>query len=378
MTEVVVNAEPLTYHEHAPHSYFRDLVVQDWSDEARARQRRHAEEMDVITRERDQRAWRSLWAGELEYRVEPNRTDGQGGYFSPPLWLNELFATAKRPGRVLAGLMQHFDLPAGASSVNLPIISTGTQTEPVEDNQAQPDQDVVDAAGSSTVVTISGEVEAALQLLEQSPPGAHLDSAFFKDLTEDFDYKLEIQLLNGSGSANNQILGVVQADNPITYTSGSPTAGGMWTYFGQAAAQLGDNRQMPPEAWLMRTARWSWLTTAEDTQGRPFGLSSPFFLGSDEKTPDPAGGLVSWPVFLDDAIPATLGAGGNQDQVICLRPTDLMLFESNPVTAVMREPLSGQIGVRIQLHCRVAAITNRYPGGIYVLGGSGFVVQSGF
>jgi len=128
----------------------------------------------------------------------------------------------------------------------------------------------------------------------------------------------------------------------------------------------------------MRTARWSWLTTQEDTAGRPFGISSPFFLGADEETPDPVGGLISWPVFLDDAIPATQGAGGNEDFITCLRPTDLILLEGPVQTAVMREPLSGALGARIQLHASVAAITNRYTAGIWVIQGTGTVVQTNY
>jgi hypothetical protein len=32
---------------------------------------------------------------------------------------------------------------------------------------------------------------------------------------------------------------------------------------GQAAAAIGDNRYMPPEAWLMRTARWAWVASGD-------------------------------------------------------------------------------------------------------------------
>jgi hypothetical protein len=55
-----------------------------------------------------------------------------------------------------------------------------------------------------------------------------------------------------------------------------------------------------------------------------------------------------------------------------------MLFEGQPVTNVYREPLSGNLGARIQMHKRVAAITNRYSSGIATVGGSGFTVQEGY
>jgi HK97 family phage major capsid protein len=335
--------------------------------------------MRVLNKEREERAWRSLRDGNFETRVEPNRTDGEGGYFAPPLWLNEAFATAKRASAPLAGLIPNkFDLPSGISSVNVPVLTTGVGTAPVIDTAPVLDVDIADTSASSAVVTFASHEDVPLQLLEQSPAGAMIDQVIAVDLASAQGAAIESALLTGGGSTLSQLSGVVGQGTSITYNSGSPTATGMWTYFGQMAAQLGDARLLPPEAWLMRTARWSWLSTSADSQNRPLGISSPFFLGSDEVTPDPVGGLVSWPVFLDDNIPATLGTGANQDQIVLLRPSDLILMEGAPVTTINREPLSGSLGVRIESHTRVAAITSRYTSGIFVLGGTGCAVQSGF
>ena len=152
----------------------------------------------------------------------------------------------------------------------------------------------------------------------------------------------------------------------------------MYPYFGQAIAQVGNNRLLPPECWLMRSSRWGWVTTQESTAGLPFGLPSPFFMGNDDETPDPVSGLLGFPVFLDESIPATLGAGSNQDIILCMRPTDLILLEGDVKTAVYTEVLSGSLGARMQLHQSVAAITNRYTAGISVITGTGMVTQSGF
>lgn len=373
-----VQSEPLTYHEHSRNSYYADLLLRHKYPQAETRLARHAVEMETIRKEYERNAWKAIRAGGIEYRVDPGTLDGSGGYFAPPLWVNQLFATAVRPGRVLAGLIPRFDLPPGVSSINLPILGVGTRTQHDVDNQSVPSADITDTAGSSNVVTIAGQADVSLQMLEQSPAGAHLDWVITMDLREDYDRDLETELLHGSGSAVGALLGIVNAGTSVTWNSGSPTGSLLWTQVGELAAQLADNRDLPPEVWLMRTARWCWMQTAEDLQGRPFGISTPFFLGSDDETPDPAGGLISWPVFLDDAIKPTLGAANNQDIVICLRPTDLVLLEGQPRTSVMTEVLSGTLGVRIQMHAPVAAITNRYTTGSYVLTGTGMVVQSSF
>lgn len=380
---VKVRSEPLTYRQDAPASYYQDFMLKGRIPGAEDRLRRHTQEMDVLAKAREAAERRRFDESGLEYRVEPNTTQGTGGYFAPPLWLNELFAPGRHAQRVIADLIPaHFPLPRGASSVNVPIISTGAQVLPVLDDAGLPDQDIVDAQGSSAVVALAGFVDVALQLLEQSPPGAHLDWAFFQELTRTYDADLEAQLAYGLGttSGNKQILGLgnVTSNVPITFTSASPTGALMYPYLGQAVAQLGDGRELPPEVFVMRTARWGWLTTQESTAGLPFGLPSPFFMGNDKNTPDPVSGLLGFPVFLDDAIPATLGAGVNQDIILCMRPTDLIFLEGNPVTATMLVPGSGNLSARLLYRNYAACITNRYPSGIASIQGTGMVVQVNF
>jgi HK97 family phage major capsid protein len=388
---VQVRSEPLTYDRHAPTSFFRDLVLSAKKDPgASARIARYEQEIRVLIEGNDERALRVLGRAGVESRVAPNRVPGTGGNFAVPLWLIEDFATAPRTGRVLGDLIPSFPLPHGIGSVNIPRLTTGTATAGTIDGAPVPEQDIVDAAVSSTVVTIAGEGDFPLQMLEQSPADAHLDWAIFKDLGEDADYRLEQQLLFGTGTptaAGGQLLGVtnVTGINTVTYTDGSPTLSEMYSSFGKAGAQISDNRKKPPECWLMTGSRWFWIATSEDDQHRP--ITPP-----DTSPPPPTtsgaqaiGALAGrLPVYIDDAIPATYSGtsltpgGGTQDLVICLRPDDLMLFESEPVMLALEEVGSGSLQVRLQLRKYVAALTGRYPSGISVVCGTGFTVQSGF
>ena len=260
--------------------------------------------MDIIAEEQNQRALRGLRAGEIEYRAEPNHSSN----FAPPIWLNQLFATAKRPGRVLADLCPaKFALPDGVSSVNLPILTTGTLVQPAIDATGVVDQDVVDTSGSSAVVTLASQADVALQALEQSPAGASLDWSLFKDMAEAADYDLESQLLYGQGSTYDQLTGVtnVSSITKVTFTNASPTGSLMVPYIAQAAAQLADARLAPPEVVLMRYARWAWLSGAEDTAGRPFLTPlAPWYFGTGPNTPDPAGSTpgLGLPCYTDEAI----------------------------------------------------------------------------
>lgn len=378
---VEITHEPLTYREDVRESFYRDLLLRDRPG-AQKRLDRHAEEMRALTEVREKAARRKFEDGGFESRAEPNRTAGQGGNFAPPAWLNELFATGKHAERVLASLIPaRFPLPAGVSSVNVPIIGGGgTLVAPAIDNAAAPTRAITDSAGTSTVATLTGQVDVALQLLEQSPVAASIDWVIFKDMMESYGADLEAQLLAGAGSTFDQLVGILNVTGIVNavYTGASPTGSAMYPFFGEAVGQLADGRELPPEIWLMRTSRWGWLSTQESTAGLPFSILSPFFMGNDPATPDPIGGLLGWPVFLDESIPATLGAGANQDTIISLRPSDLILFEGDVQTATFLEPLSGNLGARIQMHNRAAALTNRFPSSIATVSGTGMVVQANY
>ena len=378
--EVKVVSEPLTYGPHAPRSYFRDFVLAQRGHEgAEARLWQHDREMRLELARREQ-ATRATLAGR-EIRTDPSRTPGQGGYFSPPLWLIDEFAMAPRPGRVLAALMPGLPLPQGAQSVNLPRLTAGTQTAVTADLGAPGEGDFTDAAVSSPVVTIAGQGDIALQLLEQSPPGAHLDRVVFADLANDYDAQLETQLLTGSGSGG-EFYGVLALSAPatgVTYTSAAPTATEMYPYLGQAFAYVSNTRKAPPEAWLLRGGRWAWFATGEDAQKRPLdvpGIARKII--DNPSLPNPIGGIIGIPAYADEAIPTNLGAGTNQDAVVACRPSDMLLLESDPRTSVMFDVVSGTLQARLQLHGYAAALTGRYPSGVATVQGTGTVVPAGF
>jgi hypothetical protein len=384
---VQVTREPLTYERHlTTTSYFKDRIDLEMHGDnaARSRLERHGKEMDVELARRDAEA-RSILAGaKIETRADPSRTPGMGGYFAPPLWLVEKFAPAKRPARLIANLIDAegglFPLPSGVQSVNIPLLTTGNAEVPEADDEDDDSQNITDIAKSSPVVTISGDSDAALQLLEQSGAGAAFDWAMFKDLAESYDADLDSQILYGTGSGGQftGITTVVTTANAIAYTDASPTLSEMYPSLGKAAAAVGDNRNLPPQAWLMRTARWAWIGTSLDSSSRPIvppALGPPPRPAEDE--PQATSSILGWPVYCDDSISVTLGATGTQDQIVVFRPADLLLLEGTPHTAVMMEPLSGSLQVRIQLR-NYAALVIGHVSSIAIVTGTGMVVQSGW
>jgi hypothetical protein len=387
MPITTIRREPLTYSRHAPFSFFKDCISADRGDRAALdRLNRHRQEMAVENERRDRAGFAALRRNEIEHRTNPDRVQGTGGYFAPPGWLIDHFQTARRPGRVLPDLIDQagtrFPLPQGVQSLNIPLLNVGTDELEVPDLSADPDQDFVDTAKTSPVVTVTGLSDVALALLEQSPPGAHLDWAIFKDLTEAYDADLGSQVLYGTGT-NGQFTGIVTActaNNSIVYTSGTPSFGGMYQSIAQAAAQVGDVRDMPPEVWLMRTARWAWMGSSVDSSQRPMvppSMHGPVTSATAPNRRAPVSSMLGWPVHLDESISATLGAAGNQDHILSCRPMDLILMEGTPTSSVHLEPLSGVLGARIVLR-NYAAFLVGHASSIATVGGSGCIVPAGF
>lgn len=411
---VEIMKEPLTYAAHLvrdrrgpqgfraisdvePRSYIKDLVLGQKRGDiaAQARLERHANELRALSRGRE-----ALFAPNASYEFEQrtvNWATGTGGYSAPPLWIIDQFAIVPTPERVISRLAPNFELPVGAQSVNLPRWTAGAEVGDEQLDDPGESTDLLDSIVSSAVATIAGNEDVPLQMLEQSPVGAHLDWAVFTNMEARYGYQLEYQILAGNGptgeatrTGNNQLLGLlfntgIPAANIINYTGtaesgpSSPTGGAtsMYPYLGLAVAKVGQARLRPPELWMMTTSRLGWIATQEDQNNRPLLLADSDGTGKFD--------LVTINVELNDAIPRTvsgstipLGIGaGTQEPIIACRPSDYLVLESDRHVQVMPDVLSGTMEVRLQMR-RYVAVVLRQPTSVAMLVGSGMVVAGGY
>lgn len=399
-----VTHEPMTYNRYNNNSYFLDIARAEIrrDREAMDRLQRHAKELEVElparAKARDEIARSQLHtidglAGERGAqaresafeisRVNPNRTDGQGGYHVPPLWLIDESIGLPRFGRPLANAVRNLTLPSGTDSINLPKIATGTSTAAqTADNAAVTSVDLTDTFVNAPVRTIAGQQDVAIQLLDQSPAG--FDQIVMGDLQADYAVTLDTQCWNGSG-ASGQVTGVLNASgaNAITYTDASVTFPEMWPFFPQAASLIAKNRKMPATATFMIPSVWYWIAGSLDTANRPmiqiengtgFNILA---LQTGVQAEGPAGRIMGLPVILDGNIPTTLG-GGTETRVVTLRTSDIYLWEGQMRTRVLSEVLSGTLQVRFQIYNYVAFMPDRLPKAISIGSGTGFIPQSGY
>ena len=392
----VVTSEPTVYGRGSGNSYFLDVARAQVRGDAGAfdRLNRHAAELDVELPKREavraRRASEQLDGltrgdkreGYFEKRVNPNRTDGQGGYFVPPLWLVDEYIPFLRAGRAAADLCHNMDLPGGTDSINLPKVATGTATGVQNDNGSVTSQDLTDNFVSAPVRTIAGQQDIAMQLLDQSPVA--FDEVVFKDLISSYNQQVDSQVLTGSGSAG-QLKGisqVVTGANAITFTNASPTAALAYLPMAQALSVIARQRFLPATAFLGAPQRWYWFLSSLDSQNRPLvvpqgsaynpiGTGGPGAEGAD-------GNILGLPFYVDGNVPTNLGASTNQDELFAGRWDDAYLWEGAPRTRALTEVLSGTLQVRLQLWNYVAFMPDRYPQSFATINGTGLVTPTGF
>lgn len=403
-----VVSEPKTYEDGSKHSYFLDLTRSQLNrgdgdggvSAAIERLKRHAQEMDVELPAREQRRRergetelraldrdikaRSGRTSSFEKRVNPNRTDGQGGYFVPPLWLIDEYVDLPRFGRTFMNSVRNMTLPPGTDSINVPKVATGTATGvQTADAGAVTSQDMTDTFVTAPVRTIAGQQDVALQLLDQSP--VSFDEIVFADLIADYNQRLDIQGINGSGAAG-QLLGVLNVGgiNAITYTDATPTLPELYLPAMQSLSQVATKRKMMPSAVFLTPARWFWMASQLDNQNRPFILPetnapfNPLALQTGGDVEGPVGRMLNFPLLADGNIPANLGAGTNEERIIATRTSDLYLWEGAMRTRVLTEILSGTLQVRLQVYNYAAFMPNRRPESISVISGTGLIAPAGF
>jgi HK97 family phage major capsid protein len=402
-----VASEPRTYGVGSKSSYFLDLarsqVGQGDGDggvtAARDRLARHGKELEVELPKREarrnQRAEQEQRGldGELKFRdrgsvfekrVNPNRTDGQGGYFVPPAWLMDEYIDLPRFGRTVANSVRSMTLPGGTDSVNIPKVATGTATAvQTADAAAVTSTDMTDTFVTAPVRTIAGQQDIALQLLDQSP--VSFDEIVFADLIADYNKTLDTQVINGSGSSG-QLKGILNVSgiNAVTYTDADPTLPELYLPFMKALSKVATGRKMMPTAAFLTPARWFWMASQLDSQNRPFILPetnapfNPLALQTGGDVEGPVGRVLNFPLLADGNIPANLGTGTNEERIIVARTSDLYLWEGSMRTRVLTEILSGTLQVRLQVYNYAAFMGDRRPEAISVISGTGLIAPSGF
>jgi HK97 family phage major capsid protein len=356
-------AEDRTYSPDGEFSFFKDLAATTRGD------------LDAMQR---------LAQHQIERRTNPDRTNGRGGEFVPPLWLEEQYIPLARPARAFADLCTNRPLPAGTDSINIPKITGGSSVGWQSDGGAVSSTDPTTSSVSASVLTLAGQVDIAQQLIDQSPIA--FDQAIFGDLTAELNKQLDLGCLTGAGTPGVPT-GAYNVSNiaTVTYTDASPTLPELYSKLANAIQTVETTRYLPPEAIVMHPRRWAWMLASLDSQNRPLvtphaGAFNPVGVLTNVAAQAVVGEMLGLPVVVDPSIPTAANAptltGGNQDVIFVGRWSDLYLWESELYARAFPSVLSGTLQVRLQVYKYVAFAAGRYPASIAVVSGTGLSTPS--
>lgn len=356
-----IGEEPVTYRKGGKESYFRDLYM------ARTYNKRDAVER-LSRNDQEQRAI--------------SATDTAGGEFVPPAWLLDQFVAKARPGRVLADQLEHQPLPGGTDSINLPRITTGTSVaEQATQNSNVSETDIVTDSVEAKVATLGGRQTVSLQLVEQSP--INIDEIVLADLAADHARATDVFCISNNATGKYGVLNV-SGLNAVTYTTSTPKVEELLPKIIAAAAAINTSRFLPAEKIFMTPNTWGWIIASQDANKRPlvvptaFGVQNAAGIVDGNVAQGLAGYItsLSLPVYIDPNIPANLGTGTNESQIIVARTSDVTLYEGAVKAEAFRETKAEQLSVVFRLYNYLALMSARAPKAIAKIAGTGTIVPA--
>jgi len=356
---VRVGNEPRTYASGAPTSFFGDFygaqVRGDFA--ARSRLERHMAECRA----------------EGEQRTSAGVTSAAFGSLMVPQYLVEEFAAVLRNGRAFINSIRRLPLEAQGLVFTVPRGNTGSVVGAQSAQNTALSLTDLDFNNDLTVNvrTYGGYQEVARQQLERGTPGT--DRLVYQDLVADYARKLDADCLAGAGTSGTH-KGVFSATgiNAVTFTSASPTVALLWPKISDARRQVGANRKLAADTIHMTTTRWAFFTAALDSNNRPLVLDdaqAAFNAMGQMRSANfgegqAVGTVQGVPVIADDNIPANLGAGTNQDEILVHRASDSIIWEEGdgmPRELRFEEPKGSQLTVQLVVYGYSAFTAERYP-----------------
>jgi len=353
----VVRREAGPYQRDGEHSFFADVVrVQRYGA---ASQRDSADRLQRLT------VLNADKARIVEQR--DNVTAAMGGTV-PPTYLLDQMALAAREASPLVDVLAKLPLSEEGMTVELGRITTGAIADFAIEGSQLPEFDLVSAGLSLPVRGVWAKVTESYAFYERA--GRTTDTVIAHDLGEAVGYATENFIINGIGGAKYPI-GILQTSGvtPTTYTDGTPTAGELVAKVAACATSVSAARKRRPNLVLMSPRRWFWLTAQVDTALQPI-------VGLSTEPPDPnspyVGTISGLPILLSDAIPTTVGAGLDQDQIVLLRTQDMVLALDDrhmEITASLQMNATASVDVWVGRYMVFSA--GRWPAGVGVISGTG-------
>jgi hypothetical protein len=263
--------------------------------------------------------------------------------FGVPEWLADAFGRTSRQRGTLASVFRREPLLPGMAHDNgsgqlvlrtVPRFSGGAAVSiQASQNSAVQETDPTTAnLPAFPVGTLAGHVDLSRQLFDLSRPG--MDEGIAEDLGSDYGTKLDVQLVNGSGSSG-QLRGFLNISGILSVTGDVSTAAAfqasIWKAYSALAGTSGVGVPAADEfVTILAPRRYAWA------RGSTTGIA--------------AQALFPGEVAISGGIPTNLGGGTNEDVPLVVHRDSVVFVSQEPRVAVYPEVGSGTLTVRVSSH----------------------------
>lgn len=356
--------EPLVYEPGSGNSYFRDLLQMEVNKDAEAQLRLELHGRQIVAESRD-----------------VTTADPGAAAFIPPLYLGGEWidtATAGRPfANAIVAAGGGIPLSPVGKRMDFPRVQVAPTTG-VQAAEADPvnELDFDSETYSVNKVTIAGQNDVSIQTLEFSDPS--IDTIIMRELTKDYNSRLDGQLIYGSGSSGQHrgIKTVVVSDSGNTVAFSSGGADDLLGKIYEAVAAVATNAPgFDANTVLLHSRRAAWMASHRDGNGNLFQQGQ-LFLAAGAQDMAMVASIAGLSPVKDANILTNQGTGTNEDDVYVMDIGELMLAEGPVRTRVLQEVLSGTLQVRIQLYAFSAFAGGRRPKAITRISGAGLATPT--
>lgn len=364
VTSVSVTRDEHTYRPDGQHVFLRDVLNAH----------------DSSARERLERN-----AAQSSYQRAQSITGTNVGsqFVVPELYLGSDYARVRDAGRPFANAVGPRPLPSGIDQIRVPRVTAGVTAANQTEGSAFSTGDVTTGDVTADVETIGHYNDLSRQVIERSDPT--MEQILIEDQFRAVNLQLDSQLISGTGTSP-QVRGIRNVSGIATsaYTDASPTVAEFLTALGKAFAVHTANFQQV-EAVVLHPRRWSWVLGGLDGSNRPLVVPTTYvpqgqnIAGTSVAAGaprGPVGTILGVPVIVDGNIPITVGASTTEDVVEVLTLSDIRLWESPPMVAVLPEVVAHQGQVRVVTQVDFAFMAGRYPKAITEVSGTGLVIPA--
>lgn len=269
-----------------------------------------------------------------------------------PAFISDQFAVSARAAAVVAPLLTAAELGPGGT-VSVPRFSTGASIEMHLEAGSVSETDIDSETGEAPAGVAAGLVDISQQAVDAAVGGV-LDVALAAELGRALGERIDQQVLNGAGTGE-EIRGLlaVSGITSASYTDASPTVtellAALWQLSSTAATAYGQ----PLPVLLAHARRLAWLESKALTTNPPLTLRLP---GSR--------------TVQSTAIPTTNGSSTNEDVMILLDPTQVVLASRPPQLEVFAEAQSDKLMLRFRTYS-FFGLAVRQPTAVAALSGTG-------